>query len=126
MTTEAEAPRAALPGPDKGGQWVRMGESQYKVAPLNFRGLREMAPQLDLLKSIAPGTMPNQEQVDALVKIAHASLRRNYPEMTEEEVGDRLDFGNFGNVLSSVIGVSGLIKKEEPAAGPGEPPTSPG
>jgi hypothetical protein len=116
MTT-AQAP---LPGPDKGGQWVRMGDVEYKVAPLNFKGLRELGAQLAMLKDVAPGTMPNAEQVTALCAIAHAALKRNYPEMTVDEVEDRLDFGNFGPVLSAVIGVSGLKKEGEP----GEPTTT--
>ena len=108
-----EVKQKEVEGADKGGNWVTLGEVQYKVAPLNFKALRELGGTLGLLREMTPGEMPSTAHVTALVAVAHASLRRNYPSITEDEVADVLDFGNFSEALSSVLGVSGLRKKEE-------------
>lgn len=118
MTTKKE-----LPGADKGGVWVPMGDLQYKVAPLNFKALREMAPLLTVLQGVERGSMPTAEQIDALVSVAHASIKRNYPDITKAEVADALDFSNFSPVLGAVMGSSGLDKaKEDLAPGEVKPP----
>lgn len=114
METKPER-RVALPGPDKGGAWVSMGDKEYKVAPLNFKALRELAPMIGTLRDVRDGELPNPEQMDTLAKLAHAALRRNYPSITEDDVADLLDFGNFTNVLKAVMGVPSI--KEKP---PGE------
>jgi hypothetical protein len=113
MTTDTQRPPiplAEIKGPDKGGVWVVMGDKQYKVAPLNFKAMRELSAKISSITSLEKGEMPSGEQMSALVPIAHAALKRNYPQMTEDEVADNLDFGNFGNVLSAVLGTSGLNK----------------
>jgi hypothetical protein len=109
--------RVALPGADKGGVWVRMGDKEYKVAPLNFKALRELAPSIAVLQEVTPGAMPSVEQMGVLVRLTLAALQRNYPATTEDEVADILDFGNFGAVLGAVMGTAGLTKREVPASG---------
>jgi hypothetical protein len=111
-----------LPGADKGGTWVRMGDKEYKVAPLNFKALREMSESIGVLQNVQSGTMPTAAQMGVLVQLAHAALKRNYPIITEDEVADGLDFSNFGNVLGAVMGASAINKKE---LAPGEIPPNP-
>ena len=118
MSEIAEVPRVALPGVDKGGAWVVMGDKQYKIAPLNFKALRELSDSVKDLTENAPSGMPSGVQMMAMAKIAHAALRRNYPDITEDEVADNLDFGNFSIVLAAVMGASGLSGRE--VAKPGE------
>lgn len=121
---ETETAGQMVPTVDKGGVWVRMGDKSYKVAPLNFKTLREMAPLLTALKAAKDGELPTAAQTDALCSIAHASIRRNYPAITLDEVAENLDFGNFLSVLNAVMGASGLLgRKEEPESG--EVKTSP-
>jgi hypothetical protein len=121
MEQEAKVTRAAVSGADKGGVWVRMGDHEYKIAPLNFKALRELAPSIATLQDVIPGAMPSVEQMGVLVKLALASLQRNYPATTEDEVADVLDFGNFGAVLGAVMGTAGLTKREVPASGETRP-----
>ena len=115
--------RAALPGVDKGGAWVQIGDKEYKVAPLNFKSLRTLAGEIGKLQQMKGGGMPDAEQMGILCRLAHASLQRNYPEMSEDEVADNLDFSNFGTVLKAVMGQAGLDKEE--IKNPGEAPASP-
>ena len=116
MDYSSLAGKIPLPGADKGGAWVTMGAKSWKVAPLNFKGLRELSPQLSRLKELAPGSgqMPGPEQVDALGSVAHAALKRNYPDITLDDVLEDLDFSNFGAVLAAVMGASGLDKEPKP------------
>ena len=118
---QATENRVALPGPDKGGAWVRMGDKQYKVAPLNFKALRELADSVAVLKSVEPGAMPTGQQMAVLVQLAHASLKRNYPDITEDDVADNLDFSNFAAVLGAVMGASALTGLEVPKQGETNP-----
>ena len=113
-----------VPTVDKGGVWVRMGEKSYKVAPLNFKTLRELGPMVAELKGATGGGMPTAAQTDALCSIAHAALKRNYPEITIDQVAEDLDFGNFTSVLNAVMGASGLANRDGGAA-PGEAMASP-
>jgi hypothetical protein len=100
------------PDTDKGGAWVQMGGREYKVAPLNFKALRTLQQNIAVLAEVVPGVMPNSDQMGVLVQLAHAALARNYPKMTEDEVADMLDFGNFSAVLSAVMGSATM--KEPP------------
>ena len=104
MNDETKPTRVLVPGADKGGTWVTMGDKEYKVAPLNFKALRTLAGEIAVLSSIAENSMPTAEQMGVLVKLAHASLVRNYPELPESEVEDSLDFSNFAAVLTAVMG----------------------
>ena len=117
MNQSENATRVPVPGSDKGGAWVRMSDKEYKVAPLNFRALRELAGSIKVLQTIKEGEMPNAEQMETLVKIAHSAIHRNYPEITIDEVAEGLDFGNFSSVLSAVMGVAGLLGREAPSSG---------
>ena len=101
------------------GQWVRMnGKREYLVPALTFRALRELQPQLETLKNAANGGAANLLSVDQMglvIKVAHAALKRNYPDMTEEQVEDLVDTGNIFQVFGAIIKVSGL--GEKPASG---------
>lgn len=110
--TEAKATRVEVPGRDMGGAWVQMGDKEYKVAPLNFNSIRELGDKISELQQFRADSLPSADQLSSLVPITLAGLRRNYPEMKEEEVGDLLDLGNFSAVLKAVLGASGLEKKD--------------
>ncbi len=91
------------------GVTVRMGGADYVVAPLTFRQLRKLQSQIDILGQVS-GKL-SDEQIGAVVTITHASLCRNYPEMTQDMVEDILDLGNASTVILSIMGASGLTPK---------------
>ena len=49
------------------------------------------------------------QQAKFVIKIVHEALKRNYPEITREEVAELIDFGNMAEVMNSVCNLSGLI-----------------
>lgn len=95
------------------GKKIMLGGAEYTIAPLTFRQLRALQPQLDKLGSL--NAMPSQEQMDAVLDIAHAALSRNHPEVSREQAEDLVDLGNLSTVVQAVMGVSGLDKGEAQA-----------
>jgi hypothetical protein len=47
---------------------------------------------------------PDLSQVEDLLEICLAALKRNYPEITLEELGDIVDLGNFKPLVAAVMG----------------------
>lgn len=105
QTTEEKALRH-LPQGRRGGEWVRLGLDEYQIPPLGFRALQERAADIQALSSI--GAAPTMEQMSVVGRIVHAAMQRNYPAITEDEVLDMLDVGNFQRVLGAVLGMSGF------------------
>lgn len=108
MEDELKPERVQPANPLADGVWVRMGgRREYLVPALNFRALRELQPELE---KVSGGGMNSLEQMGVVVKIAHASLKRNYPDMTEADVEDLIDTGNVSAVFSALVSVSGLAR----------------
>jgi hypothetical protein len=85
---------------------VRLGGDEFIVPALTFRQLRTLLPKLDRLQD--PGARFDAAQLDAVVDIAHAALGRNYPDLTREDLEDRLTFADVPNVIAAVLTGSGL------------------
>lgn len=102
------APRIPVPGKDRGGKWVDFGDEAYRVPALGLLAIQELGADIESLQMV--GRIPNLEQMRTVVRIVHAALRRNYPQLTEEDVGDMLDIGNFQDVLGTVFAISGFVK----------------
>lgn len=109
------------PAKDKGGQWVQLGEAEYKVPPLNFAAVKRFLPQLSQLGSAKLATL-DPDKMGLVAELAHCALQRNYPAMTLAEVEELLDLGNMVPLFSAVMSVSGLIKQPADDA-PGESTT---
>lgn len=108
---------APLPGKIPGTE-VEMGGRKFVVPPLNLDGIQEIEPYLD---KIGSKDLKVREQLANAIPIIWTALRRQYPEMTKEDVSALVDLGNFHYVLAAVVSVSGF--KEAPS---GEPsPASP-
>jgi hypothetical protein len=107
----------------RGGEWVTFGLESYRVPPLGFRAVQELAADIESLSKM--GKRPTVAQMRVVASIAHAAMARNYPKLTVDEVLDMLDMGNWQRVLSAVLLISGF---EKGGAAPGEavsPPTGP-
>ena len=120
MTDEVNGRKRITPVNDNGGIWVTLGNAEYQVPPLNFKALRSLAAEIEPLVNMEVGSIPRMEQLAIIVKLAHAALSRNYPELSFEEVEDRVDMGNFNDVLSAVISASGM-RRRSAEAGKGIP-----
>ncbi len=106
------------------GVELRMGGREWIVPALNLRQLKRLAPRFALLAPAdSPGPAPahtrssgagvgagmTEEQIEALVEIAHAALSRNYPELTREQVSELVDLGNAALLMRAIVGASGLV-----------------
>ncbi len=90
---------------------IEMGGKEWTVPPLTIGQLRELAPELarfklDTLFLTEEGV--NVEAVDAIIKIAHAALQRNYPDLSEDALVDLIDLGVMGEVAQAVFTGTGL------------------
>lgn len=114
-----EAINRIPPANDRGGVWVQIGMEEYRIPPLGFGAIRELEESLPLLNGMSG--FPTEQQMDVVAKIIHLAMKRNYPDMTQQQVFDCLDLGNYRAIFDAVMALSGYK-----AAGPGEPiPTSP-
>ncbi len=100
------------------GMKLVLGGDDFVVPPLTFRQLRQLLPKLGRLQD--PAATFDVEQLDAVTDIAHAALGRNYPEMTREDLEERLTFADVPAVIAAVLTGSGLAQEAGADAGAGE------
>lgn len=94
------------------GATIKLAGTEYVVPPLNLSSIKRL--KADLLK-VNSGEA-NEDAMDSIARIVHAALVRNYPDMTIEQVEEKLDLQNFPQVLAAVMGNSGFVKKAIAAA----------
>lgn len=100
---------------------ILLGDRELVVPPLNFRSLQQLQERL---AKFSGGVDP--ESIGLVVDATHEALRRNYPEITRDEVIDGLDLENMLPVMEAVMDVSGLKRKAVEAEGqPADPSTGP-
>ena len=103
---------------------LTLAGAEYVFAPLSLNAIGQLQERLEQFD----GNVLNREQRETAAEAAFCSLKRNYPEITREEVGELVDVGNFVSVFEAVMDVAGLKRKaiEEAATGGalGEAPTS--
>ncbi len=103
----------------RGGEWVTMGLESYRVPPLGFRAVQELASEVESLAKM--GRRPTAAQMRTVATIVHSAMARNYPRLGVEEVLDMLDMGNYQQVLGAVLQIAGF---EKAGAGSGEAVTA--
>lgn len=96
------------------GPKINLGGVERILAPLNFKALRKVGPRMGLLAGLKTGMGVPEEAQDLLVEMVLASLRRNYPEITQEEVEEHLDLRNVEPVVLALLNATGLVKGTAP------------
>lgn len=101
------------------GVTLYLGGADYVVPPISLGALEQLQ---DRIVNFA-GDVTDKAQVATVIDAAHAALRRNYPDMTREDVADLVDVSNMAEIFEAVMDVSGLKRKEQEAgeARPGNP-----
>lgn len=84
------------------------GSKIYTLAPLTLGALERLQ---DGLQALATDAALAPTSVKTVVSVAHASLLRNYPTLTRDDVLELLDVGNMADVADAVMDVSGLRRK---------------
>lgn len=93
------------------GVTVTLGRNDYVIPPLNFRMLQEMGDQIAIVN--AGGSYIKDVQTrDAFIEVIYASIKRNYPNVSRDEVIDGLDVTNAREAMLSLLGISGFERKE--------------
>lgn len=92
------------------GVKVSMGTGTYILAPLTLGSLKRIGNKINALSTI--DSVPNEEQTEAIASIVLASVNRNYPEITQDELLEMIDLGNLKEIFEAVLGVSGIKKSE--------------
>ena len=96
-----------------------LGGETWVVPPLSLGALEQLQPKLKAFT----GDVMDGAQLGVVLDVTHAALRRNYPDITRETVGEMIDVGTFMSVFEAVMDVSGVRRKAaeaEKAGAPGE------
>jgi hypothetical protein len=94
------------------GVAFNLGGNDFILAPLNLQQVEAMEPVIAKFK--------DANDMAAVAEVARqlvtASLSRNYPDITEDDVKHLLDLGQMREAIQAVLGVSGYK-----TAGEGKP-----
>lgn len=96
---------------------VDIGGTILIVPPLSLGALEQLHEPLNRFTAESF----NMANVVVVVDAAYAALKRNYPDLTRQEVADGIGLENMNDVLEAVMDVSGLKRKEKEAAGEVQP-----
>ncbi len=89
------------------GTKMILGDKEYEIPPLTFEQWKVLEPQLKLVIN-APILASADGAREACTEIVGAAMRRNYPDMTDDDITAVLDFGNYIAVLRAMIGTPTL------------------
>jgi hypothetical protein len=100
------------------GVKIGMGDAEWIVPPLTLGMMRRLLPQVMRLKDF--GADMGGDEIDVIVELVTAAMRRNYPDMTADRVEELVDLGNARHVVQAILFGSGLKPAGEgmPAAMP--------
>ncbi len=98
------------------GVTVELSGTNYVIPPIALGALEQLQERIGAFD----GNVQDTKQISTVIDCAHAALKRNYPDMTREQVADLIDIANMGDVFAAVMDVSGLKRKEQEAAQAGE------
>lgn len=86
---------------------VPLGGEALVVPPLALGALEQLQDRIANFQ----GDIRDKEQIATVLDAAHAALKRNYPEITRDRVGELVDLENMAEVFEAVMDVSGLKRK---------------
>jgi hypothetical protein len=78
------------------------------IPPLSLGDLEVMQNRIAALEKGAI----DKETVRTVIDATFAALKRNYPDLSREDVAGALDLGNMMDVIAAVMDVSGVRRKE--------------
>lgn len=90
---------------------LELGGTTYVVPPLSLGALEQLKERLENFT----GDVRNDDQAATVIDAAHACLKRNYPDITREDVAELIDLENMMEVMEAVMDVSGMKRKAKEA-----------
>lgn len=97
---------------------IQFAGKEYVIPPLSLGALEQLQERI----AGFTGDIRSKEQVATVLDAAHAALKRNYPDVTREDVADWIDVANMADVFEAVMDISGLKRKSLEAVQQGEDP----
>ncbi|MDE2426906.1 MAG: hypothetical protein KGO96_13480 [Elusimicrobia bacterium] len=88
---------------------VNLGGTDYTVPPLNLRLFFQFEEDIAVISS--PGQHSLGDTAKASTRVLLAVMQRNYPELTEADLLDKLDFVNLNQVVQAMFGQSGFAAR---------------
>lgn len=85
-----------------------LGGTTYVVPPLSMGDLEYMQDKLATFESFSL----NAASAQVILEVAHRALRRNYPQISVDELRDLIDLGNAMDLFQAVMDISGLRRRE--------------
>lgn len=98
------------------GETILLGGESLVLPPLPLIKFKTIEPILGSDKGFS------EEYLTAFNNAVFYSLRRNYPQITQDFIVENVDLVNFPKILSAFLSVNGLAAKS--ATTPGEPVAS--
>lgn len=92
-----------------------LGGTDYIIPPLSLGAMEVMQERLEAFQG---GT--DMASIKVVVDATHAALKRNYPDITRDDVAEVVDLGNMQEVMECVMDVSGLKRKSIESEAVGE------
>lgn len=93
------------------GVTVNLNGTDYVVPPIALGALEQLQAKI----AAFDGNAGDAQQISTVIDCAHAALKRNYPELTREEVADLIDISTMMDVFEAVMDVSGLKRRAQEA-----------
>lgn len=87
------------------GTSITLGDKTFIVPPLSLRSAKELLPRLNGIKL---GVLPSADDIDTMVDVVLAAIKRNYPDIERDALLDLLDLANVG-VAFRAITASGTV-----------------
>jgi hypothetical protein len=111
------------PAPRFKGQEQDLGGITYVVPPLALGAVKELLPRIQ--KVVTMGGIPSAEDIDTMIDVIGAAIRRNYPDVTSAELLELVDIGNVQPLFRMIMGLSGLKTVEDTSGNSGAGAASP-
>lgn len=86
---------------------LELGGTTYIVPPLSLGAIQNLQGGLASFN----GDPKSPEQITLIISTAHAALKRNYPDITVEQVGELVGLENMMEVMEAIMDISGLKRK---------------
>ncbi len=83
---------------------IRLGEKDYQLSPLNLNVLADIEDEFDCgIEKI--GKALSKKGMSTMRKLIHILLKREYPDMSLEKIGDLVDLNNMTDVSEALAKV---------------------
>lgn len=86
---------------------IALNGQDFIIPPLNLGSLEVMQERLQKYRGAF-----DAESIKTVLDAAHAALKRNYPDMTREFIGEHIDLANMHDIMAAIMDAGGLRRKE--------------